>query len=701
VAFGDKGEEMWETCDNRKLTLEPLEQNEVRVVALDQSFYALCDEKVAGTLIPVFSLRSEGSFGVGDFGDLKLMIDWVAKTHQRLLQVLPINDSTSTHTWTDSYPYSCISIFALHPQYADLRQLPALSDKLEADRFEVLREELNALPQIDYERVNNAKLKYLRLLFEQEGKKVLASKEFKAFFADCEHWLAPYAYYCYLRDLYGTCVFADWADHKQWNEADRTALSNPKSELYNKVAFYYYVQFVLDQQMRSAHDYARARGVILKGDIPIGVNRNGCDVWHEPEYFHLDSQAGAPPDAFSVNGQNWGFPTYNWDRMIADGCQWWVRRFQNMAKYFDAYRIDHVLGFFRIWAIPTDCVGGLLGQFQPALAMTRDEIQSYGLNFQEHLFTTPFIAHWIVERVFREHTEEVIKTYLNHEHDDIYSLKPEYDTERKIEAAFEGKTTEKDVWIRDGLYALVNDVLFVRDSKNPNLFHPRITAQLNFMYEALWDSDKAAFNRLYNDYYYRRNNEFWYGEAMKKLPLLVQATRMLVCAEDLGMVPDCVQWVMQQLRILSLELQSMPKDSSVKFGYLSRNPYRSVCTLSTHDMPTLRQWWDEDWARTQEFYNSMLYRGGAAPHPLPGWLARDIVSQQLTSPSMLCVLSLQDWFAIDERIRLADADAERINIPANPKHYWRYRMHMNIEQLLADRDFNEQVKELIDEAGRK
>lgn len=376
VAFSDKGDEMWETCDNRKLTLEPLEQNEVRVVALDQSFYALCDEKVAGTLIPVFSLRSEGSFGVGDFGDLKLMVDWMAKTHQRLLQVLPINDSTSTHTWTDSYPYSCISIFALHPQYADLRQLPALKDKLEADRFEVLREELNALPQIDYERVNNAKLKYLRLLFEQEGKKVLASKEFKTFFADCERWLAPYAHYCYLRDFYGTCVFSEWPDHKQWNEADRKALSNPKSELYNKVAFYYYMQFVLDQQMRSAHEYARARGVILKGDIPIGVNRNGCDVWHEPEYFHLDSQAGAPPDAFSVNGQNWGLPTYNWDRMIADGCEWWVRRFQNMAKYFDAYRIDHVLGFFRIWAIPTDCVGGLLGQFQPALAMSRERYRA-------------------------------------------------------------------------------------------------------------------------------------------------------------------------------------------------------------------------------------------------------------------------------------------------------------------------------------
>ena len=638
---------------------------------------------------------------MGDFGDLKLMIDWVAKTHQRVLQVLPINDSTSTHTWTDSYPYSCISIFALHPQYCDLRQMPAIKDKLEADRFEMLREELNALPQIDYERVNNAKIKYLKTIFAQEGKEVLASAEFKAFFLRTEHWLVPYAQYCYLRDLNGTCEFAKWEGHTQWNEADRAKLSNPKNKAFEEVAFFYYLQFVLDRQMRAAHEYARARGVILKGDIPIGVNRNGCDVWHEPEYFHLDSQAGAPPDAFSVNGQNWGFPTYNWDRMIADGCKWWVRRFQNMQQYFDAYRIDHVLGFFRIWSIPTDCVHGLLGQFQPALAMTREEIQSYGLNFQEDLFTKPFIADWVINRVFKEHAEEVKEKYLQHEHDDIFSLKPEFDTERKIEAAFADKTTDKDIWLRDGLYAMVEDVLFVRDRQNPNMFHPRITAQLNFIYEALWQNDKDAFNRLYNDYYYRRNNDFWYHEAMKKLPLLSQATRMLICAEDLGMVPDCVQWVMNELRILSLELQSMPKDPSVEFGHLSRNPYRSVCTLSTHDMPTLRQWWDEDYDRTQKYYNTMLYRGGAAPHPLPGWLARDIVSRQLTSPSMLCILSLQDWFAIDERIRLADANAERINIPANPKHYWRYRMHMTIEQLLADRDYNDQVKELVDEAGRK
>ncbi len=695
IAFNEKGGVDWETGMNRQLHAPTINDGEVVVTELDQAFFELCDEKLAGTLIPVFSLRSKGSFGVGDFGDLKMMIDWVAETNQRVLQVLPINDTTSTHTWTDSYPYSAISIFALHPQFADFRQLPEIKDKKKAREMEALRKELNELKQIDYERVNNTKTDYLRIIFKQEGEAVMKGENFKMFVKENEHWLVPYAQYCHLRDSFGNVDFSSWKGHEQWHEADRKKLTNPKSKEYADVAFYYYVQFVLDRQMRAAHEYAMARGVILKGDIPIGVDRNGCDVWHEPQYFNLNSQAGAPPDAFSINGQNWGFPTYNWQRMIDDGCEWWIRRFQNMAKYFDAYRIDHVLGFFRIWAIPTTCVHGLLGQFAPSLGMTREEIEGYGLHFQEELFTTPFIARWVIDRVFGIHADEVVEKYLDHKHDDIFALKPEYDTERKIEAVFKGKDSMDDVWVRDGLYALVSDVLFVRDDNDPNKFHPRITAQLNFMYEALYDSDKEKFNRLYNDYYYRRNNNFWYNEAMKKLPVLVQATRMLVCAEDLGMVPDCVAWVMDQLRILSLELQQMPKDPKVKFGILSRNPYRSVCTLSTHDMPTLRQWWDEDYERTQVYYSSMLYRGGAAPHPLPGWLARDIIANQLTCPSMLCILSLQDWFALDEKLRLPDADAERINIPANPRHYWRYRMHINIEDLIADKEYNDAIKELV------
>ena len=701
IAFRNaKNELLWETSMNRTVDLPEMKAGELVSYELDQASFALYNRKLAGTQVPVFSLRTRKSAGIGDFGDLKTMIDFVASTGQKVLQLLPINDTTITHTWTDSYPYSCISVFAIHPQYADLHALPELKNAKARAEAEKTRAELNALDKIDYEKVNDFKINYLRQIFNQEGGKMMKTAEYKAFFQDTELWLVPYAQYSYLRDKNGTADFNQWPDHQVWDEAERKALADPKTAAYKNVAFFYFVQFVLDRQMQEAHEHAKTKGVILKGDIPIGVNRNGCDVWTEPKYFNLNGQAGAPPDDFSANGQNWGFPTYNWFEMLKDGCQWWNRRFQNMARYFDAYRIDHVLGFFRIWEIPVHSVHGLLGQFAPALAMSREEIESYGLHFQEDRFTRPFITDWVLDRVFHERAGEVKEKYLDRLDDERYQMKSEVDTQRKVEALFADVTNEKELWLRDGLYALISDVLFVRDHTNPGVFHPRISAQLDFIYESLYDNDKAAFNRLYNDYFYRRNNQFWYQEAMKKLPKLVQATRMLVCAEDLGMVPDCVPWVMDELKILSLELQSMPKDPSVKFGHLSRNPYRSVCTISSHDMPTLRMWWDENIQRTQEYYNTMLYRQGSAPHPLPGWLASDIISRHLTSPSMLCILSIQDWLATDEALRLPDADAERINIPANPKHYWRYRMHLNIEDLAADKRFVQNITEMISQSGR-
>ena len=600
---GAKGEKSvkWEDGANRiiELPYDGVQQGDVFVYELPQAFFPIYAWKGAGTVIPVFSLRSEGSFGVGDFGDLKMMVDWCAKTQQRILQILPINDSNTTGTWEDSYPYNSISIYALHPQYMDMRQLPALKDEARRQHYEQLRQELNALPQIDYERMFSTKMEYLHELFAQEGAKVRRTVAYKRFVEENKEWLEPYASFCVKRDKGGT------------------------------EAFWYYVQFNLDAQMRAAHKHARQQRVILKGDIPIGVNRDGADVMAEPRYFNLNGQAGAPPDAFSEDGQNWGFPTYNWDEMMRDGCQWWVRRFRKMAQYFDAYRIDHVLGFFRIWEIPMPEKSGLYGQFQPSLPMTREEVEAYGVPFHEEFF-------------LKDH-----------------------------------KRTE-------------------------NAWHPRINAPKLPEFQTMFnDEERQRFWNLYNDYFYRRMNQFWYQEAMKKLPRLTQATRMLCCAEDLGMVPDCVPWVMNELRILSLEIQSMPKDPAVRFGHLSRNPYRSVCTISTHDMATLRQWWDEDEARTQDYYNTMLYRGDAAPHPLPGWLAKDIVSRHLTSPSMLCLISLQDWLSISEKYRLPDQNAERINIPANPRHYWRYRMHLTIEQLLAADDFNAELQELITSSGRK
>ena len=660
---------MWETGDNRHITVPRMRKGEIVEYELPQSFFAIWNVKKAGTLIPLFSLRTEGSFGVGDFGDLKSMINWIAYTGQRILQLLPINDTTVTHTWTDSYPYSCISVFALHPQYIDLRQLPPLKDAEQAKRFEILRQELNALQQIDYERVNNAKNEYLLMLFRQEGKRILASQEYKSWYEEECFWLDTYAKFCVARD---------------------------KAYMPASNGYYCFVQYLLAKQMHDAHEYARSKRVILKGDIPIGVHRNGCDVMQDPRYFNLNGSAGAPPDEFSINGQNWGFPTYNWDEMLKDGCQWWVRRFRNMQKYFDAYRIDHVLGFFRIWEIPVHAVHGLLGQFQPALAFTISEIEAYGLHMREGRFTRPYITKEILEDIFGYKAAYVRDTFVEPYKDGLYLMKEAYNTQRKIEAA-----VTNDDNLRDGLYTLISNVLFLKDHKNPELYHPRIAAQQSYVYRILLsDSDKAAFNRLYDDFYYRRNNDFWKQGAMKKLPRLVEATRMLVCAEDLGMIPDCVPTVLNDLRILSLEVQSMPKEVGLQFGQPERYPYRSVCTIDSHDMPTLRMWWDEDYDRAHNYYSTVLGRHDDAPHPLPAWLARDIMLRNLQSGSMLCVLSLQDWLAISEELRLPDANAERINIPANPHHYWRYRMHINIDDMIQNHRFCDDVREMVKQAGR-
>ena len=690
----------WERGENRVIHVPDIPENEAYVYHLREARFDKWDRKLAGTLVPVFSLRGERDFGVGDFGDLRQMVDFVAMTGQKVLQVLPVNDTTASHTWRDCYPYSCVSVFALHPQYVDLTALPALEDKDLREEMEASRQELNALPQIDYERVNAAKTKYLRALFSQEGGKTLRTVDYKRFFEENQYWLVPYARYCSLRDKYGTADFHTWPDHNSWDEAEREKLSNSRMALHKEVAFYYFTQYVLFHQLSDVHDHAREQGVILKGDIPIGVSRNSCDVWVVPRYFHLDGQAGAPPDAFSVNGQNWGFPTYNWDEMLKDDCAWWTARLRHMSHFFDAYRIDHVLGFFRIWDIPVDSVHGLLGQFSPSLGMSRQEIAQYGLTFREEAFTTPFITDDVLGRVFSDRAREVKDRFLVPLDNGRYRLREEVNTQRKVERLFSDTDKQEDLGLRDGLYALISDVLFLRDREDPNLFHPRVSAQFDFAYKSLPDGEKSAFNHLYDDYFYRRNNQFWYREAMRKLPRLVQATRMLVCAEDLGMIPECVPWAMEDLKILSLEIQTMPKTPNVRFGELSKNPYRSVCTISTHDMPTLRQWWDEDPQRTREYFNTMLHRAGNAPHPLPGWLARDIISRHLLSGSMLCIISLQDWLAMDERLRLPDPNAERINIPANPRHYWRYRMHISLERLAADKRFVDSVSELILLDGR-
>lgn len=696
----EKKADCWENNPNRYLADPELKTNETLVISDRYAYFDIPVWKGAGIAIPVFSLKSENSFGVGDFGDLKRMIDWAVSTQQKVIQILPINDTTMTHAWTDSYPYNSISIYAFHPMYADIKQMGTLKDKSAAAKFNKKQKELNGLPAMDYEAVNQTKWEYFRLIFKQEGEKVLASGEFGEFFNANKEWLQPYAVFSYLRDAFQTPNFREWPRHSVYNAQDIEKMCRPESVDYPHIALYYYIQFHLHLQLVAATKYAREHGVVLKGDIPIGISRNSVEAWTEPYYFNLNGQAGAPPDDFSVNGQNWGFPTYNWDVMEKDGYRWWMKRFQKMSEYFDAYRIDHILGFFRIWEIPMHAVHGLLGQFIPSIPMSREEIESYGLPFREE-YLIPYIHESFLGQVFGPHTDYVKQTFLlPAEAPGIYHMKPEFATQREVESFFAGKNDENSLWIRDGLYTLISDVLFVPDTKEKDKYHPRIGIQRDFIFRSLNELEQNAFNKLYDQYYYHRHNDFWRQQAMKKLPQLTQSTRMLVCGEDLGMIPDCVSSVMNDLRILSLEIQRMPKNPMYEFGYLNEYPYRSVCTISTHDMSTLRGWWEEDYLQTQRYYNTMLGHYGTAPTVATPDLCEEVVRNHLKSNSILCILSLQDWLSIDGKWRNPNVQEERINVPANPRNYWRYRMHLTLEQLMKAEELNDKIRELIKYTGR-
>lgn len=690
----------WENCNNRYFN--PLDYKigqGLTFITLHAFNNPMPNWKGAGTAIPVFSLRTDEDFGVGDFYDLFKMVDWACLTGQKFIQILPINDTTMTRTWVDSYPYSSNSIFALHPMYLRPDAIGELSDAERLAEYRAKAAELNSLPTVDYEQVNEWKLKYAHDLYDQFGAETMQTEAFKDFVATNEYWLKPYAAFCVLRDTKGTADFTQWGFYASYDEEsiDKFCTENNK-----EILFIYFLQFHLDKQLRQVRDYAHSKGVVLKGDIPIGISRESVDAWTNPRLFNLDCQAGAPPDDFSIMGQNWGLPTYNWEEMNKDGFKWWKNRFRKMSEYFDAYRIDHILGFFRIWQIPMNAIHGLLGIFYPAMPYTEDEMRNqYDFWLDKDLHTNPYIMDYFLHDFFGDYTEEAKNRFLYVRGPGRYGLKEEYDTQAKVVKYFSNlEADEKNEKLKNALLGLIDEVLFIEDAEQKGKYHPRISAQFTYIYRSLNDYERWCFNRLYNDFFYHRHNDFWYGKAMWKLQPLIGATDMLVCGEDLGMIPDCVPAVMDKLQILSLEIQRMPKDPKMEFGNPLLYPYMSVCTTSTHDMPGIRAWWEANHEKTQHFFNYMMHEWGNAPYYAEPWICERIVAMHLNSPAMLTILPLQDWLAIDGKIRRENPNDEQINNPSNNHHYWRYRMHLTIEELMECNEFNDKIKSMITGSGR-
>jgi 4-alpha-glucanotransferase len=657
--------------------------------------------KGAGVTIPVFSLRSKNSFGVGEFNDIHFLIDWAKRVGLQLIQLLPVNDTTALHTWHDSYPYAAISAFALHPVYINLEKVAGKDFAQIIKPLKKKQKQLNELAELDYEQVMKIKWAVLKELYVASRDVFFNDLHYFEFFEMNRHWLVPYAAFSYLRDKNKTPDFNQWKSHKIYNESEIQNLASPSQAHYDEIALFYFVQYHLHLQMKSAADYAHRQKIVLKGDIPIGIHRFGCDAWSSPSLYNLNEQSGAPPDDFAVKGQNWGFPTYNWVRMKLDGFKWWRLRFDQMGNYFDAFRIDHILGFFRIWSIPLHAVEGILGRFVPAIPIDISEFEYNTIPFDYDRYCKPFITDETLSLICNENSGYIREHFLEMSATRKFRLKEEFNTQKKVQVYFEQDPVEQSTSIKECLFDLISNVILLEEENSDgHKFHFRINMKTTSSFQQLETGEQERLQELYINYFYYRQDQFWKKEAQKKLPQLKQSTNMLICGEDLGMVPHCVPEVMNELGILSLEIERMPKDPKAEFFHPGNSPYLAVVTPSTHDMSTIRGWWEEDRGKTQRFYNFTLGHYGEAPLYCEPWINKEIVLQHLYSPAMWSIFLLQDLLGINARIRRENPHAERINIPSDPDHYWQYRLHINIEDLLNEHEFNDEIRRYVMESGR-
>ena len=702
-----RGAVTWEDGPNRSFLVEP--DGRLRKLALrnDYPFRRPGPPwRGAGVNVPVFSLRSESSLGVGEFPDIRLLVDWARKAGLSMIQLLPVNDTIATHTWRDSYPYAAVSVFALHPIYMNLEAMGIPEHEAPLDNARRERAALNAKDAVDYEEVMAVKSRYFKQAYDAVRDELPADPGFRAFFEDNREWLVPYAVFSCLRDRYKTSDHTQWPEYGRPDRARIEAFANPAEPHYDDVAVHYFIQYHLHRQLLDAARYARQYRVVLKGDIPIGVYRHSADTWVAPELYNMAAQAGAPPDGFSADGQNWKFPTYNWEAMAADGYAWWQARLRKMSAYFDAFRIDHILGFFRIWEIPREQVQGIMGRFNPSLPFDKAELEAWGVWFDRDRLCEPYIRRHILDGRFGEDADRVIDEYLVETQPGCFRFKPELASQRAIREHLSAGSEVQPGLREDrqqlmwALFDMVADVLFLEDPDRPGRYHPRNAFHRTNSYAEADPWTRIRLNGLYTEYYYRRHEQFWREQALVRLPAIRNATDMLICGEDLGMVPDCVAGVMDELELLSLFVERMPKEPQREFHHPADCPYLSVCTPSTHDMSPVRLWWEEDRGRTQRFYNHMLRRDGPAPFYCEDWVSREIVAGHLDGPSMWAVFLLQDLLAMSEGLRRKDPREERINVPSNPEHYWQYRMHVGLEELLQAEDFNSMLRGMLRDSGR-
>ncbi|MBU0927038.1 MAG: 4-alpha-glucanotransferase [Spirochaetes bacterium] len=644
--------------------------------------YPAPGRRLFGISVPLGSIRASGGWRVGEYPDLVPFCRLCSGLGAGLVQILPVND-----TGSQSSPYSALSAFALHPLYVRVRDLPEAAEAPSAvaalDAFAA-----EAVPgeRFPYADCLAAKLAALRAVYDASRSAIAADPALAAF-AESRPWVKTYAVFKRLKSSYGERAWPRWPERRDPTKADIEALwLDPAGA--DEQLFHVWTQMRASEQFREASRAVADAGLALLGDIPILMNEDSADAWSDRDFFDSSLKAGAPPDMYSEAGQNWGFPIYDWDAMERAGYSFWRARIAEADRYYSAFRIDHVLGFFRIWALGDREETGSLGRFVPGALVGADELSAAGFSAERlRWLSEPHIGLAELRAACSQDSPAAAEAALDRIGDeDLFLFKRSVRGEADISGlGLPGPAADflKERW-RDRALLVVG-----ADSYAPTWRHRESRA-----WASLSDAEREALGSLFA----RKGEEAergWEEKGRALLSMLKGASSMLPCAEDLGAVPDCVPRVLEGLGIPGLRVPRWMRrwdEPGQPFKPLSEYSVLSACTPSVHDTSTLRAWWDYEDGR-EEF--AAAYCPGLSPAPpsLDTAAASAVLRALAGAPSLLYVLQLQDLLDLSEDFRSADPRADRVNVPGTVDAFnWTWRMGYPVEELEASLEWKARVR---------
>lgn len=629
--------------------------------------------------MPLFSLRTAASVGIGQFTDIVPLARWCSGLGLGVIQLLPLND-----TGDSTSPYSALSAFALNPIYIDLMAI-ADAEALKA-RVRTFQREAEEAPKVAYARVRAFKLQCLRALFDARRIGGGVEAEMEPWILE-NPWCTAYAVYATLKERYHGEPW--WA----WPEPVRRAPEDLRrflADLGDEGLFPVWTQAVAAQQLAAAARAAYELGVRLMGDLPILMNRDSAEVWSTPRYFDTAYQAGAPPDMFSPEGQNWGFPPYDWAALERDDYALWRNRVRQAGRFYHSIRIDHVLGFLRIWRIAADESTGILGHYHPRRHLERRDLSAFLDEGRIAWLSQPHIRGSEMDAALGSDAPRVRERYfVRLEGQDLYRLKPELAGERVIESA-EGPGPARDFLLsrhRDRALLQVAD-----GSYSPAWYHSSSSS-----YRSLLATERERLDALAGQAY-TDSERIWEQGGRRLLAMLQESTDMLLCAEDLGAVPDCLPALLDDLGILGLRIERWARDYRAPGEPLippRSYPRLSVCSPSVHDTTPLRAWWEEPgWDRAT--YWRELDLPGPCPDTLTVEACDAVLRRAMGSASLLVIVAIQDYLALCEDTRRPDPAGERINVPGTLNdENWSYRLPFRMDELERHAELARRIRSVV------